>query len=72
MKIAASVSFPRKRESIVLTMGPRFRGDDADFHYFGWANRPWKLPRISRSSFQFPVSIFQFPFSNLEFRFSAL
>jgi hypothetical protein len=25
-------------------MGPRFRGDDADFHSLGWATDPWKLP----------------------------
>ena len=34
-------SFPRKRESTGLAMGPRFRGDDdADFHSFGWAAGP--------------------------------
>ena len=34
-------SFPRKRESIVLIMGPRFRGDDnSDFHSSGWAAGP--------------------------------
>jgi hypothetical protein len=38
LKIA---SFPRKRESIGLTMGPRFRGDDnADFDFLGWAAGP--------------------------------
>jgi hypothetical protein len=34
-------SFPRKRESIVLNVGPRFRGDDnAIFHSLGWAVGP--------------------------------
>jgi hypothetical protein len=41
-------SFPRKRESIGPTMGPRFRGDDdADLHFLGWAASPWVLPRKS-------------------------
>ncbi|SPE29805.1 hypothetical protein SBA2_460020 [Acidobacteriia bacterium SbA2] len=33
-------SFPRKRESIVLIMGPRLRGDDTDFHCLGLAAGP--------------------------------
>ena len=45
-------SFPRKRESIGLTMGPRFRGDDnADFHSYGWAAGPWALGMTARSKF---------------------
>jgi hypothetical protein len=36
-------SFPRKRESIGLTTGPRFRGDDADIHCLGLATVPWGL-----------------------------
>ncbi len=48
-KIAPCMSFPRKRESIGLTMGPRFRGDDdADFHFHRWAEGPWKLLRAAR------------------------
>jgi hypothetical protein len=36
LRIAPSTSFPRKRESIGLSMDPRFRGDDdADFHFLG-------------------------------------
>ena len=37
-------SFPRKRESIGVTVGPRLRwGDESDFHHLGWATGPWKL-----------------------------
>ena len=48
LKIAPCMSFPRKRESIGLTMGPRIRGDDADFHFHRWAEGPWKLPSAAR------------------------
>ncbi|SPE33779.1 hypothetical protein SBA2_800029 [Acidobacteriia bacterium SbA2] len=48
LKITPSVSFPRKRESIGLAMGPRVRGDDdADFHCLGWAKSPWELLRMT-------------------------
>jgi len=40
LKVAPSVSFPRRRESILLTMGPRLRGDDADFHRLEWVKGP--------------------------------
>ena len=40
-------SFPRKRESIGPTMGPRFRGDDDDFRCLGWATGLWKLLRMA-------------------------
>jgi hypothetical protein len=28
-------------------MGPRFRGDDDDYHCLGWAASPWELSRKS-------------------------
>ncbi|SPE22180.1 hypothetical protein SBA2_10118 [Acidobacteriia bacterium SbA2] len=40
LKATPCVSFPRKRESIGLKMGPRLRGDDADFHCLGRVNGP--------------------------------
>jgi hypothetical protein len=47
LTITLSVSFPRKRESIVSTMGPRFRGDEADFHSLGWAVSPCRILAVS-------------------------
>ena len=38
-------SFPRTRESIGVTMGPRFRGDDkASFHSLARATDRWNPP----------------------------
>jgi hypothetical protein len=31
----------------VLKMGPRFRGDDADIHWLGWAVSPRRLLAVS-------------------------
>jgi len=47
LRLLKVTSFPRKRESIGPTMGPRFRGDDADFRWLGWAAGPWKLLRMT-------------------------
>jgi len=47
LRITLCVSFPRKRESSVPTMGPRFRGDDADFHSRGRAVSRYLLPAVS-------------------------
>ena len=54
LKIA---SFPRKRESIVLTMGPRFRGDDkSNFHLLGRAAGSGQLRRMTAKRF-FPQAL---------------
>jgi hypothetical protein len=37
---------PRCDIRVVLTMGPRFRGDDADFHCSAWTKGPWKLAEL--------------------------
>jgi len=42
------LSFPHKRESIGLEMGPRLRGGDgANLHCLGSAKEPWELRRRS-------------------------
>ena len=61
LKLAPRMSFPRKRESIGLTMGPRFRGDDdADFHFL--LLRVWPALRGGNPRVEFPGS-FQRPIS---------
>ena len=35
LEVASHSSFPRRRESILLTMDPGFRGDDGESHYRG-------------------------------------
>ena len=47
LRVAPCASFPRKRESIGLSMGPRFLGDDyADFHFLGRASADAAFERL--------------------------